>query len=149
MIELAATAIAAAMVVATSAMPTVSESDAWILASMTTGETGLLFGGVGDAERWVMWACRNRVASDRFPDDLWTVVEQGFYGHRRGLEPSAEMLALAEEVLSAPAEADPTRGCLYVMSGDDMATHGWSTSDAVWMVEGGQWRLYFFREMPQ
>lgn len=141
--------MAVGVAIASAAPIAVSESDIWILASMTMGETGLLFGDVGDAERWVMWTARNRVASESFPDDLWTVVEQGFYGHRRGLEPTAEMLALATEVLAAPSEDDPTGGCLFVMSGDDMATHGWSASGAVWMVEGGQWRLYFFREMPQ
>lgn len=96
-----------------------------------------------------MWAARNRVESGDFPDDLWTVIEQGFFGRRLGLEPSAEMLALAAEVLAASPEDDPTGGCLYVTSGDDMATHGWSSAGAVWMVEGGRWRLYFFREMPR
>jgi len=139
-------AIGAAIAIATPIV--VSESDAWILASMTAGETGSLFGNVGDAERWVMWTAMNRMASPDFPDDLWTVIEQGFFGHRRELEPSAEMLALAAEVLAAPSEDDPTGGCLYVMSGDDMSSHGWSSAGAVWMVEGGRWRLYFFREMP-
>lgn len=140
-------AIGAAIAIA--APVAVSESNAWVLASMTMGETGLLFGNVGDAERWVMWTAMNRMASDAFPDDLRTVVEQGFYGHRRGLEPTAEMLALAVEVLAALPEDDPTGGCLYVMSGDDMAARGWSSKGAVWMVEGGRWRLYFFREMPR
>ena len=123
--------------------------DAWILASMTAGETGLLFGGPGEAERWIMWTCRNRVASGAFPDDYWTVIEQGFYGHRHGLEPTPEMLALAIEILSAHDRDDPTGGCLYVMSGDDMVTHGWDPASAVRVIRGGRWGLYFFREMPE
>lgn len=146
MIELAiviATAIAAAIPIAA------SESDIWMLASMTAGETGLLFGESGDAERWVMWTCRNRVASKDFPNDYWTVIEQGFYGHRRELEPTAEMLVLAREVLGASVETDPTDGCMFVMSGDDVAARGWGVSGAVRIMEEGRWSLYFFREMPE
>ena len=123
--------------------------NAFMLASMTMGETGLLFGLPGDAEQWVMWTARNRVESGAFPDRYWSVIEQGFHGHRLGYEPTGEMLALAWEVLIAPAGADPTGGCLYVMSGDDVAAHGWSTDGAVEVAEHGRWRLYFFREMPK
>lgn len=125
------------------------EKDAWALASMTTGETGLLFGEVGDVERWIMWTAMNRMTLDAFPDDLWTVIEQGFYGHRLGLEPSTEMLMLAWEVLNASPEDDPTDGCLYVMSGDDMRFHGWDPTPAVRVMRGGRWELYFFKEMPE
>lgn len=150
MIELA---LAAALVAANGAgvSPSsvgVGEGDVWILASMALGETGLLFGGPGEAERWVMWTCRNRVESGDFPDDYWTVIEQGFYGHRKALEPTMEMLALAREVMGASAEEDPTGGCYYVMSGDDMAAHGWSEASAVRVMEAGRWGLYFFREAP-
>jgi len=140
-------AIGAAIVIA--APVVASESDAWVLASMTMGETGLLFGGPSDAERWIMWTARNRMASDAFPDDLWTVIEQGFYGHRHAVEPTAEMLALAVEVLAAHGRDDPTSGCLYVMSGDDMLVRRWNPALAVRVIRGGRWGLYFFREMPE
>lgn len=146
MIEIIA-AVGAAIAIA--APIVANESDAWILASMTVGETGLLFGKVGNAERWVMWAVRNRMASDDYPNGLWAVIEQGFYGYRRGLEPSAAMLVLAEKVLSAAPEDDPTDGCLYVMSGDDMRMHGWDPTPAIRVMRGGRWELYFFREMPE
>lgn len=148
MVELAMT-MGAAIVAEAQAILGERCDDAWALASMAMGETGSLFGGVGDAERWVMWAARNRMASAAFPDGLWAVIEQGFYGYAAGLEPSAEMLALAEEVLGAPMGDDPTDGCLYVMSGDDMRFHGWDPAPAVRVMRGGRWELYFFRETPE
>lgn len=140
--------LAASLAVAQSAAVITGNGDAWILARVAEGETGFLFPDT-DAELWVMWTARNRVESDRFPDDYWTVIEQGYHGHRVVIAPDEELLLLAQEVIDAPASDDPTSGCLYVYSADDVLALGLSTEGVVRKLHAGRWGLYFYRDEPE
>ena len=100
-----------------------------------------------------MWTVRNRVEDPRWPGDYQAVVEDGFNGHRLAARPDEDMVALAQGVLDAPAESDPTGGCLFMFSADDMITLGLSEDGAVrkFFVDAGGWRweLLFFVDFPR
>ena len=141
--------LATSLAVAQSAAVLTGNGDAWILARVAEGETGFLFPGT-DAERWIMWTVRNRVDSDRFPDGYWEVIEQGYHGHRIVIHaPDKGLLLLAQEVIDAPLSEDPTGGCLYVYSADDVLALGLSTEGVVRELRAGRWGLYFFRDEPE
>ena len=140
--------IAASLAVAQSAAALTGNGDAWILARVAEGETGFLFPRT-EAERWVMWTARNRVESGRFPDDYWSVVEQGYQGHRIVTAPDKGLLLLAQEVMDAPLSDDPTGGCLFVYSADDVLALGLSTEGMVRELHAGRWGLYFYRDEPE
>lgn len=144
--------MAMAVAISSAARAYKDDGPAWILAKVAQGETGRLFAPEARAEEWVMWTVRNRVDSPHFYDDYWTVVEHGYHGHRRRGEPDGDLLALARQVMAAPVEADPTGGCLFVFSADDMEKMDWSRAGAVREVwaeaKGRQWGLFFFRGMP-
>lgn len=140
--------LAASLAVAQSAAVLTGNGDAWILARVAEGETGFLFPGT-EAERWVMWTVRNRVTSDQFPDEYWTVVEQGYHGHRVVVAPDKGLLLLAQEVIDAPARIDPTGGCRFVYSADDVLALELSTDTAARELHAGRWGLFFFREEPE
>lgn len=79
----------------------------------------------------------NRLASPDFPNDLRTVLHQGFRGFR---EPTEWHVALARRVLSEP---DTTDGCLFALSRQDMEMLAFPRGD----LEFGQdfFRLYCYR----
>ena len=147
-------ATAVAVAVATAA-PIVAQDDnpARWLARAAQGETGRLFPAEVEAEGWIMWVARNRVERDGWPDDYRAVVRDGFHGHRLVDEPDPDLVALAWQVILAPLDADPTGGCLFVFSAEDLQAQGWSASGAVrtlWTTaKGREWGLFFFKEMPR
>jgi hypothetical protein len=144
--------LVAAVTLAVTVAAQPAQDPAWWLARAAQGETGRFFAAEAETEWWVMWVARNRAQDPRWPDDYRAIVEGGFYGHRLVDEPDADLVALARAALAAPPEADPTGGCLYLFSADDVAARQWSAAGAareVWAeAKGRRWGLFFFREMP-
>jgi len=146
------TDFAISVALAVSVAATQAQSPAWWLARAAQGETGRLFPAEARAEEWVMWTARNRVEDSRWPGDYQAVVEGGFNGHRLVAQPAEDVVALAQAVLDAPADTDPTGGSLFMFSADDMRMLGLDEAGAVRRffvdVGGRRWGLLFFVDLP-
>ena len=116
------------------------------LARAIEGEGAGLFGNRHEVGAWIAHAAMNRVESAWWADTVGEVVLDGFYGQSRVAQPSAWAIDLAREAMDR--ERDVAQGAFFVLSGEDLANHGWSAEGTIRSFEQGRRSLYFYREWP-
>jgi len=108
-----------------------------LLAGMMLGEAGVLG---PEAAKAVGHVALNRVAAEGYPNNLLSVIQQGFYGWEY---PTAEYVRLAYEVLN---EDDVTNGCLYALSRQDREMLKARRGDVVF--GNGIYQLHLYKTWP-
>jgi hypothetical protein len=116
------------------------------LARAVEGEGAGLFADRQEVGIWVAHTAMNRVESDWWADSVGAVVLDGFHGQSRVLQPSDWAIDLARKAMDR--EQDIAQGALFVLSGEDLSNHGWSTESTIHSFEQDGWSLHFFREWP-
>lgn len=97
--------------------------------------------GDKEAAYYVGWVAKNRLLHPGYGDDYKT-VSSGFFGYRADLQPNAEFMEIARQVIRS--RHDPTQGSLYALSRTDITNLGVPPQWAD--VTKGEW--FFFRNWP-
>jgi hypothetical protein len=116
------------------------------LAKAVEGEGADLFENREEVGTWIAHTALNRVDDPWWPDTVEEVVREGFYGHVRVRWPADWAINLAREAIAR--EGDLAQGSVFMLSGEDLRAHGWSTEGALRCFEQGAYALCFFREWP-
>lgn len=127
-------------------VPSEGHLSALALARAIEGEGAGFFGDRHEVGAWIAHTAMNRVESAWWADTVGEVVVDGFYGQRRVAQPSAWAIDLAREAMDR--ERDVAQGSFFVLSGEDLANHGWSAEGTIRSFTEGRRSLYFFREWP-
>lgn len=136
------------VVVASIAVPATRRKHASVhyLARAIEGEGAGLFENREQVGTWIAHTVLNRVESSWWPDTVEAVVVAGFYGHVRVSDPADWAIDLAREALAR--KEDQAQGAMFMLSGDDLETRGWSAESAIRCFEQGEYALCFFCEWP-
>jgi len=103
---------------------------------------------------WIAHAILNRVQSEAYPSEPEAVVRNwdGFYGYVNATDGNMLTrmyhLAFQAVVTRTLVGYDPTDGCYFMFSSQDLIEMGKSSDTAVKGFTNGKWGLWFFREMP-
>ena len=116
------------------------------LARAIEGEGAGLFENREQVGTWIAHTVLNRVDSSWWPNTVEAVVVAGFYGHVRVSEPADWAVDLAREAMGR--QEDQAQGAVFMLSGDDLETRGWSAEGAIRCFEQGEYALCFFLEWP-
>jgi len=116
------------------------------LARAIEGEGAGFFRNRHEVGAWIAHTALNRVESAWWADSVGEVVLDGFYGQRRVAQPSDWAIDLAREAMGR--EQDVAQGAFFVLSGEDLARHGWSAEGTIRSFKEGGCSLYFYREWP-
>ena len=136
------------IVILTMAIPAIRRKRAAVfyLARAIEGEGAGLFENREQVGTWIAHTALNRVESSWWPNTVEAVVVAGFYGHVRVSSPADWAMGLAREALGR--EVDQAQGAIFMLSGDDLKTRGWSAEGAIRCFEQGEYALCFFHEWP-
>ena len=136
------------IVVTTTAIPAARRKHTSVhyLARAIEGEGAGLFENREQVGTWIAHTVLNRVDSSWWPDTVEAVVVAGFYGHVRVSEPVDWAMDLARQALVR--KEDQAQGAMFMLSGDDLETRGWSAEGAIRCFEQGEYALCFFCEWP-
>ena len=117
-----------------------------LLAAVMMGETEVLDSDA--AALAIFEVAMNRVRDDRFPDDLHTVLLEGFNGWRRVKgTPDARYIRLACRALAGEHRWD--HGGLYMLSWDDLVELGGVNQPPLKVYRNGRWAVYLFADWPR
>lgn len=130
---------------------TFSDSILWMARAMD-GEQGECF----PAEQrdhigsWIGHTILNRLLSSSFPNDIESIVREGFFGHIHASHNLSTMYRLAGHVIvnHIVFNTDFTDGALFMFSLDDLERLGASKDLAVACFEHNGYGLCFFKEYP-
>lgn len=86
------------------------------------------------------------VALNRAETGWWEYTD-GWNGYDPSLEPPLWARRIGERVALGHTE-DPSGGCLFVLSGQDVEQLGFPIGKAEWSVVRGPWELHFYKEWP-
>lgn len=97
-----------------------SQERLW-LARAVAGEVGVMGEHREQAGTWIVHVALNRLPNKWFPDDLITVIKQGFNGAHAIDEPPEWAYDVVDLAIQQRADSeDPTVGSLFLFGGQDI-----------------------------
>jgi hypothetical protein len=123
------------------------DEETWFLARAIDGEGAGFFENWDEVGSWIAHTAINRAMKAWWPDTVKEIVIRDFHGYVNCKEPEQRFVELAERELDNGE--DVAQGCLFMLSGNDLAKHGWSAEKTVKVFKADEGHeLYFFREWP-
>ena len=119
------------------------------LARAVQGEVGVMGPERENTGAWIVHVALNRVDNKWFPDDIETVVRQGFAGAHVVQMPDPWAFDIVTTALEQRRTEDPTRGALFIFGGLDL-NHcmDWSSWRGSRYREGWVFSVHIFARWP-